>query len=731
MRKIIYTVLIMITILFAFSICAYADSNTPYSNGTAMYSNGVEEFYSNSNDEDKLYKLTLSDLTEEKVLDEHIISMVNKDKYLYLLVYTDGKSALLKFDSCSYAYSIEKEFDSLITNIAIRDDILYYVENRSIFAYNTETKETIAFIENEITYLLFFTNYNTLKYYTKIDETSEYAENSYSFAKDIFNETNVVENYGISLMSVSSYSPRLTAPSTSNPYYTTLNVFHTSGYGMVGNNGNCTCYAYGRSYENLGSKPNLSTGNAENWYNYNKNNGYYSYGKTPALGAVAVWGKGVIGNSSDGAGHVAVVEVIDGDTVTTSESGWNSFYFKTYTRSASHSNFSYSSSYSFQGFIYVCGENSGADPETPTYTEKPNKPRNIMSGKKVYKPGEEIIFSWDASENATDYKIQIWNGNMLLYSDSIGNVTSFTTPLADTGNCAICVSAGNPVGYSDYELYSFVVTSDIPNKPNAITANKLVCNTGEEVTFSWDAVNLATDYWVSIYNGDTKVYNSSVGNVTSFTSPFAYEGTYAFCVYSGNSNGYSQDTTYKFYVTNSVPQKPSFFSQKEIYKPNENIKFAWTKMDLATDYWVIIWKGDSQIESFSTNNTTEITRSFPDNGNYAILVCSMNLNGRSEYVMHQFSITEKSIISAEARVKNGGYIIDVQLYNITSGHIFVAGYNDNRLIDLKTPLFNKESVSTTLAGDIDEIKVMVWENLSNLKPLCDADIIPSSEFVIE
>ena len=191
MKKFICSTIIMIAVILAISISTYANTDNSYSNGTDMYSDGVVEFYSNIDDEDKLYKLTLSDLTEEKVLDEHIISMVNKDKCLYLLVYTDGKSTLLKFDSCSYAYSIEKEFDSLITNIAIRDDILYYVENRSIFAYNTETKETIAFIENEITYLLFFTNYNTLKYYTKIDETSEYAENSYSFAKDIFNENKI------------------------------------------------------------------------------------------------------------------------------------------------------------------------------------------------------------------------------------------------------------------------------------------------------------------------------------------------------------------------------------------------------------------------------------------------------------------------------------------------------------------------------------------------------------
>ncbi len=353
MKKIVITASIIITILLAFIIPTAANSDGTYSNGTDMYSNGVVEFYSNIDDEDKLYKLNLSDMTEEKVLDEHIISMVNKDNYLFLLSYANGKSNLLKFDINDGTYLIEKEFNTVITNIAIRDDILYYIEDGSIFTYNVETNEDSALINNGITDLLLFTDYNTLKYYTKADGMSEYSENIYSFDKDV----QVLEDdmtYGIDLMSASSYTPRLTAPSTTDPYYTTLNVFHTSGYGMVGNGGNCTCYAYGRSYENLGSKPSLSTGNAENWYNYNKNNGYYSYGKTPYLGAVAVWAKGVVGNNEDGAGHVAVVEVINGDTVTTSESGWNAYYFKTITRSASNSNFSQSSSYTFLGFIYVC-----------------------------------------------------------------------------------------------------------------------------------------------------------------------------------------------------------------------------------------------------------------------------------------------------------------------------------------------------------------------------------------
>ena len=76
---------------------------------------------------------------------------------------------------------------------------------------------------------------------------------------------------------------------------------------------NCTAYAFGRAYEILGTEPNLSHGNAQDWYGYNQATGAYSYGSTPQVGAIACW-------SYNGGGHVAVVESIDNGVVTLSNS---------------------------------------------------------------------------------------------------------------------------------------------------------------------------------------------------------------------------------------------------------------------------------------------------------------------------------------------------------------------------------------------------------------------------
>ena len=142
-----------------------------------------------------------------------------------------------------------------------------------------------------------------------------------------------------------SYTPRLSAPGTDNAYYYANNPFYQSGYGMP----NCTCYAWGRFYEIMGSKPKLSLGDAENWWGYADG---YQRGQTPKLGAVICWRRGAVGDDSDGAGHVAIVEQINDDgSIVTSNSAWNStnFYLQTLQPG---SNYTWNDNYTFQGFIY-------------------------------------------------------------------------------------------------------------------------------------------------------------------------------------------------------------------------------------------------------------------------------------------------------------------------------------------------------------------------------------------
>lgn len=154
-----------------------------------------------------------------------------------------------------------------------------------------------------------------------------------------------------------SYQPRLQVPSVNNKYYNSnINPYVSAGYGMFQNGGNCTCYAYGRAYENLKSKPNLSTGNAKDFFPHKDN---YARGTKPQLGALICWTGG-----SRGFGHVAVVEEIKSDgTIVTSNSGWRSSLFYTQTIKPPYK----LNGYTLQGFIYVLG-NGGGSSSGETYS---------------------------------------------------------------------------------------------------------------------------------------------------------------------------------------------------------------------------------------------------------------------------------------------------------------------------------------------------------------------------
>ncbi|MDE6124375.1 MAG: CHAP domain-containing protein [Eubacterium sp.] len=182
------------------------------------------------------------------------------------------------------------------------------------------------------------------------------------------------------LASDSSFQPRLSAPGRSNSYYNrSLNAFAKTGYGMP----NCTAYAYGRIYEITGSAPLISGGNAGSWWSINKRNGYYEYGQEPKLGAIACWSN-----------HVAVVEAIDGNTVTASQSHWGGTYFDTCTFTSGTSHFGQK----FYGYIYASDSVLEVE-EEPVYVYKLEKPAFDINKAQNENPFSNIDLTYNNEPN--------------------------------------------------------------------------------------------------------------------------------------------------------------------------------------------------------------------------------------------------------------------------------------------------------------------------------------------
>ena len=115
---------------------------------------------------------------------------------------------------------------------------------------------------------------------------------------------------------------------------------------------NCVGYANGRFAEIIGkSKVEFQlVCNAENFIEKAKNYGLQVV-NYPTLGGIMVWQKGTL-KSSDGAGHVAIVERIDSSNqIYTSESAYSSTAFYNSTRTNNNGRWGMSSNYSFRGCI--------------------------------------------------------------------------------------------------------------------------------------------------------------------------------------------------------------------------------------------------------------------------------------------------------------------------------------------------------------------------------------------
>lgn len=139
---------------------------------------------------------------------------------------------------------------------------------------------------------------------------------------------------------MTKFSPRFTEPSDDNQYYISTNAGGNNpcieiedGYCIP----NCVGYANGRSRELSVNQCEMPQCNAVDWFNSTS----YETGDEPRLGAVICW--------SNGYGHVGVVEAIDGDTITVSQSNYGGTRFFLTQLDKNDLNIPY---HPFMGFIY-------------------------------------------------------------------------------------------------------------------------------------------------------------------------------------------------------------------------------------------------------------------------------------------------------------------------------------------------------------------------------------------
>lgn len=290
------------------------------------------------------------------------------------------------------------------------------------------------------------------------------------------------------------YSARLSAPTKSNKYYySSKNVFYKCGYGMP----NCTAYAFGRAYELLGTEPKLSHHNAGQWYDYNKKYNYYKYGKTPKVGAIAVWAK----DNSHDKGHVAVVEAVNGSNITISESHYKGVNFNTRCIKKDSSN--YLKSYKFLGYIYVYDSKDKTAPTASNIrvTGKTSSGYTVtcnVSDKGGSGISKVMVATWTSKNGQDDLK---WAEAKIS-----GNTATYSVKVSDHKNESgtyyshiyVCDNAENVKGYSNLGAITVPVkkaTSKLTEPSKYVTVKPGVYELKSR---------LNTSKVVDVYGGGTK-----------------------------------------------------------------------------------------------------------------------------------------------------------------------------------------------------------------------------------
>ncbi len=404
---------------------------------------------------------------------------------------------------------------------------------------------------------------------------SEYLE---TIETDMSHYENTDNSVGI--MST-SFKPRLTAPSKDSKYYYSDNPFYKSGYGMP----NCTAYAYGRAYEILGKKPKLSTGNAGKWYNYNKSNGYYNYGQTPKLGAVACWDKG-----DSNQGHVAVVEEISGNNVVISESHYQGVNFDTRTIKKDSSNYLTSGSWRFLGYIYIGDFTTETKPATPKISSHSDD--NVNS----------VTLGWNAVSDANKYTVQYRKAGQDWNTDGKEKSTTSTsieiTGLEEGKLYWFRIKASNAAGESGYsENYGVYM------KPKAPTT---VTNSTNSITINWAGSGGQTEYELLYRKSGDPDYTSLKKGINETT--YTHNGLEPGTLYYYKVKAYNKEVTSVvsgrseagYGYTKSAP--PTLVS-----KSATSVTFSWPPFNGNGSYKYYIYRDTTCIGETSQTSYTDTT----------------------------------------------------------------------------------------------------------------------------
>lgn len=347
--------------------------------------------------------------------------------------------------------------------------------------------------------------------------------------------------------------------------------------------------------------------------------------------------------------------------------------------------------------------------------------------KSVVVVGEAITFNCEA-KNATGYTIGIYKGKERILTQDIGQtfVKSFTEP----GEYSAYISAWNANGLVDSNYVGWVVYDSAPTSSELKIDKKAIC-VGDSIQFTCISKE-ATGYTIGINKDGVRIFTQDISKM--FTKSFNEAGLYTAYVTSWNTRGICDSAKVSFEVYNTIPDDCNIMADKQLAKVGDVVKLKFDANNAKLFEVGTYINGERVWINPTRGDYNELEIELDVTGVYEVWASAYNEYGYcdSEHITFIAYSNDNAVI-----IKNDNSVRIVKEIDTKSTNYscIIALYQNRRLVKyLNKPNLNGTTIldETILCSDeYDEIKVMVWSDLSTLKPLCDAEVIQSNEFITE
>ncbi len=299
----------------------------------------------------------------------------------------------------------------------------------------------------------------------------------------------------------------------------------------------------------------------------------------------------------------------------------------------------------------------------------------------------------------------------------MGTGAYYSTTIDPLNNPYAIIDPKNPYGITEAPSKSIIFIEKTEYAVDEIVDFK----------FDTDGTKGCNVLWIYCPDGSTLYYTDLYD---TYSLGFGMSGNFEALVQAWNSIGAKSSERIKFHI--GSPTYANIQLSKSEFDVNETITFYLDTDATPNCNCVWIYYPDGSTRAY-TNLGPYLEIKLDTPGTYEAIVQAWNSIGAKSSNRIKFYVNNPKPHTSSVVTKSGTkLIVDTQLNNIVAPFdLLIVGYKHNKFVTMKKVPYNEQNSPYFLVGDIDEIKVMVWSDLSTLAPLCEAEEIPSSKWITE